>query len=224
MSTPTFSILHPTIRLPDGWRKAAATWTAMADNPAAVDHILIVDSQDIERLPLDDMRTRHVVINTKRHCYVDAINSGAAAANGDWLICAADDWFPVPHWDTEITRLVSNPRQREAIVNVVNGHHPTLIIYPIMSRAYYERPGRGGCSGHYFYPDYISMGSDDDLSLYAKRDGIVVESSMEFMHVHPWRGMTEHETHDAYAHVQSIESWHAKDAILPRRIAENFSK
>ncbi len=164
-----------------------------------------------------------MVINRSRHCYVEAQNAGARAATGKWLITAADDWFPASGWDSELRRLVPDPLHTEAVVNVVNNHHPQLIIYPIMTRAYYERPGRGGHpNGELFYPEYLSMGSDDDFTMVAYRDKVVIESPLRFEHRHPWRGDTSHDTHGAYAHVQSDEAWAVSAQVLPRREREGF--
>ncbi len=222
--TPDFSILHPTIRLPDGWRTAHDTWLATASDPSSIEYLLIVDRKDFDGRPRSTSNEVRVIMNPNRECYVDAQNWGARAATGKWLITASDDWLPAQGWDAELRRLVPGPLHTEAVVNVVNNHHPQLIIYPILTRAYYERPGRGGHpNGELFYPDYLSMGSDDDLTMVAYRDKVVIESPLQFEHKHPWRGDTSHDTHGAYAHVQSHEAWDVSARTLPRRERENFA-
>ena len=237
--TYDFSILHPTIRLSDGWRKAEQAWFDRCDHPEKVEYILIIDANDDELTP--SMFTRHaisnrrnpagnrwgslhVVTNYLRHCYVDAQNVGARWSYGDLLITSADDWFPCDHWDTRLHEALPD-FSREAVIDVDSQSFTgQIIIYPMMTRAYYERPGRGGCKGELFYPEYLSMGSDDDLTEYAKRDGVVVNATnLVFEHEHPWRGNAEHDTHGAYAHVQSMEAWEAKDRILSRRKENGFT-
>lgn len=226
MSGPLFSILHPTVRLPDGWMRAAEHWFRAASHPEDIEYLLTIDVDDLRKYV--ELQTRwhviqhRIIINHGRHCYVDAQNTAAREARGQWLICAADDWFAPRGWDDALRAL--DPT-REIVVDVENGHHPNLVIYPIMSRAYYERPGRGGCpNGELFYPEYLSMGSDDDLTEYARRDRVIVRLPLTFEHRHIWRGIADHDTHGAYAHVQSSEAWAAKDRILPRRRAEGFSR
>ncbi len=222
--TPEFSILHATIRLPDGWRAAYQAWKDACDHWSRVEYILAIDEQDIDvdmELP-DGVK---LVINHGRHCSVDAFNAAAEASTGDFLIQSADDWFPCPHWDTEIRKLVPD-MSKEAVIDVDNGHFTGhIIICPMLTRAYYERPGRGACGGKLFYPEYMSMGADDDFTLVAKRDGVVITAyHLFFDHRHPWRGNVDHDTHGAYAHNQSHAAWHAKDTVLPRRIAEDFRR
>ena len=46
MSSYDFSILHATIRLPDGWLAAYEEWKAKCDDWSKVEYILAVDSFD----------------------------------------------------------------------------------------------------------------------------------------------------------------------------------
>jgi hypothetical protein len=218
-----FSILHPTIRLPQGWMLAANAWLRSADNWREIEYILVTDDCTPLQLMPRDVITR--IVNTGRHCYVDAQNAAARYASGDFLVTAADDWFPPPHWDTGLLRLVPDPLTAETVIKVHADHHPDLIIYPIMTRAYYERPGRGGCPrGELFYPEYLSMGSDDDLTEYATRDGVVIEApDMHFEHRHPSLG--NHEFDDgSYEHGHSDEAWAVKERVLAWRRSENFAR
>lgn len=231
-----FSILHPTIRFPRGWQQAWEAWADTCDNPTAAEYLLTLDVDDWRgKRPLyfpwfTNKRNRtlnvEVLANKGRRCYVDAQNTAARAATGDFLITAADDWFPCPHWDSLLNELVPDPLTTEAVIKVYAPHHPDLIIYPILTRAYYERPGRGGCpAGELFYPGYLSMGSDDDLTEYATRDGVVIDAPhMKFDHRHVSLGCQEFQDGQSYEHVQSPEAWRVKDQVLPRRRLENFSK
>ncbi len=219
----TFSILHPTIRL-GAWKTIAQEWIKRADQPEKIEYVLCVD-RPIEELPVVDVApaTGCLIANRGRHCYVDAMNTAAQAAGGKVLVCAADDWFPCPHWDTLLRDAIGD-LHREAVVEVDNGHHPNIIIYPILTRSYYERPGRGGCpNGELFYPEYLSMGADDEFTEYARQDGVVIQAKqISFEQRHPWRGAAEMD--DAYRHVQSEAAWTAKDRVLPRRRADGFRK
>jgi len=219
---PEFSILHPTIRFP-GWQSAWRAWIDRADHPEEIEYWLVVDAGDVDNIK-PFWLAAHLLYNYGRACYVDAQNAAARACTGQFIITAADDWFPCPHWDTMLLDLVPDPLAIEAVVKVHAPHHSGLIIYPIMTRAYYAKPGRGGCpNGELFYPDYLSMGSDDDLTEYATRDGVVIDAPhMIFDHRHPSLGLSEMD--EAYKHVQSEEAWLAKDIVLARRRKEGFTK
>jgi hypothetical protein len=224
ITRPLFSILHPTIRFP-GWQEAWRTWINRADNPENLEYLLVIDQEDEGKLQLFFSST-YIIVNYGRSCYVDAQNCAARVAAGAWLITAADDWFPCDHWDSMLRDLVPDPLRTEAVVKVQASppHCPGLIIYPILTRAYYARPGRGGCpNGELFYPEYLSMGSDDDLTEYATRDGVVIDAPhMEFEHRHPSIGLSEMD--DQYKHVQSPESWQVKERVIERRRRENYAR
>jgi len=229
---PKFSILHPTIRLAnEGWRSAWECWADTCDQAEAVEYILAID--DWGNRPFYFpwwTSTRHrsitsvIVLNNGRCCYVDAQNTAAKAARGDFLITAADDWFPCLHWDSMLNALVPDPLHTEAVIKVRTQHHPDLAIYPILTRAYYERPGRGGCpAGELFYPEYLSMGSDDDLTEYARRDGVLLEApEMKFEHRHHSLGLAQED--EAYRYVASEEAWAVKERVIARRRRENYSR
>lgn len=211
---PLFSILHPTIRLPDGWLGAYKTWLGNCDDWSRVEYILCSEQP---RLLADFPEYRYrLLTNHKRPCYVDAINAAALASTGQILVVAADDWFPTPHWDTEILKHIPDPTIERVLW--IESEHPHLMTHAVMTRAYYERPGRGGCGGNLFHPAYSSYGCDDDLTAYAQRDGVVVRPGMRFEHRHWTLGTAPMD--DAYSHI--AQQGGDKDAIFARRQKENF--
>lgn len=226
--TPDFSILHASVRLPVGWRVAHDEWKAKCDDWSKVEYILAIDNADSKNWPdLDDVPNGvRIKVNTRRHTSVDAFNLAARKSSGKLLIQTADDWFPCDHWDTELRKILHDDFNKEAVIDVDSQHFTgQIIICPMMTRSYYERPDRGACGGEFFYPEYLSMGADDDLTEYAKRDGVIITAyHLHFQHRHPWTGNHEFDTHGAYAHNQRLESWATKDRVLPRRKADNFLK
>ena len=222
---PDFSILHATIRLPDGWRAARDEWRKKCSDWGKVEYILAVDPCDADLWPPWEPDVRQVT-NPGRRCSVDAFNWAAKCARGKVLIQSADDWFPPENWDLGIRGALGGDLSREAVVDVDSQHFTgQIIICPIMTRSYYEKPGRGTCRGEFFYPEYMSMGADDDLTEYAKRDNVVVQAyHLRFEHRHPWTGQHQHDTHGAYAHNQSLAAWETKDRVLKRRKEDGFLK
>ena len=215
----TFSLLHPTARVPEGWHPAWRAWSAACDDPSDCEYLVVVDEKDITRYPfiasaLVNAANGRVIfpkirMNSGRPCAVDAWNVAAREATGDVLVCVADDWFPCEHWDTLLKAAIPDLKG-QYVVWVGSNHCPGLIIHPILTRAYYERPGRGGMPhGELFYPDYISVGCDDDFTSYAKQDGVVIRASnIQFEHRHPSAGIGALD--DVYNHSNRQEAWDRK--------------
>lgn len=216
--TPLFSILHPTIRLPDGWMGAYKTWLGNCDDWSRVEYMLAVDGLSAagELWRRSDTLEYRIAANLRRRCYVDAINAAARASTGQILVVAADDWFPTPHWDTEILKHIPDPTIERVLW--IESEHPHIMTHAVMTRAYYERPGRGGCGGNLFHPAYSSYGCDDDLTAYAQRDGVVVRPGMRFEHRHWTLGTAPMDA--AYGHIAQMGG--DKDEIFARRQKENF--
>ena len=234
MKRPVFSLLHASDR-PDKWAAAYYAWMSKADNPESVEYILSVDANGpfprvsaAEVTEVEDVASGAVyyqVAYQGRRCSVDGYNAAAKASRGLVLVQVADDFFPPEHWDSLI--LGALPDLQGVYCLHVNAQDPwpQIMTHAIMTRAYYERPGRGGCpNGEFFYPEYLSMGADDDLTLYAKRDGVLIEAQhLKFEHRHPANQGTPLEAMDTvYRHEDSAEAHAVKARVLEKRIRENF--
>jgi hypothetical protein len=227
----TFSLLHPTKRLPEGWRPAWEEWNEKCDDLGECEYLLVLDLKDWKAWPTCfPWRLNHrpaiwmqVIMNQNRPCTADAWNVSAKAARGDVLVCVADDWFPCEHWDTRLKEVIPDLKG-EYVIWVGANHCPGLIIHPILTRAYYERPGRGGMpNGELFYPDYISVGSDDDFTSYSHQDGVVIRAwDIQFEHRHPSAGIGELDATYNWSNRQ--EAWDRKEEVLARRHRDEFKK
>lgn len=224
---PTFSLLHITRRLPDGWRPAWLDWSRKCVNGEAVEYILVTDDQDQQKgidthleegcIPLD------LAVNQDRQCTVDAWNTAAAVSTGDILVVVADDWFPCDRWDEAILRAIPDVTKEVCVWPAGEKATAGLMICPILTRAYYERPGRGGHpNGELFYPGYISVGNDDDFTEVAHRDGVIVHIPEVFEHRHFSTGEVPND--EVYQWSNRAEAWARKDAVISRRRAENYSR
>lgn len=131
-----------------------------------------------------------------RSSFVDNSNCAARIATGDVLVVATDDLEPPEYWDRLIVAALDSRtdlplrtlgdgrRQPEAIVKCSNGDARSdardLILHPVMTRARYER------QGWIFHPDYSGMYSDNEFTIRARIDGVVVEAPhIMFRHRHP---------------------------------------
>jgi hypothetical protein len=131
-----------------------------------------------------------------RSSFVDNTNRAAADSTGDVLIVATDDLEPPASWDALIRQAIESRRdlplrtlkdgrrQPEAILKCSNGDARSdardLILHPVMTRARYER------QGWIFHPAYSGMYSDNELTIRARMDGVVIDAPhIVFMHRHP---------------------------------------
>lgn len=219
-----FSLLHPTARLPNGWCKAHDEWLAKCDRPERYEHILAIDADQWDQRPQYLLAVR----NDGRPCAVDAWNEAARHARGRVLVVVSDDLFPCDHWDTKLLDVFLNknvPMSLEYVIEVNNGPYcREVITQPILTRAYYLRLGRGGHPhGELFYPGYLSVGSDDDFTLVARRDKVVIDARhLSFPHPHYRTG--EADVDEVYRWTNRNEAWDVKSEVLPRRIKENFAR
>lgn len=222
---PMFSLLHVSAR-PDKWIEAYAEWLQKADHPESLEYILCVDAGTEQDFAAKVARVR-LVLNHGRECTVDAWNAAAMASTGAVLVLVADDTFPCEHWDTLLLQAIGDT-SREAAVHVdYQDPWPWIMTHPILTRAYYERPGRGGCRpGDVLYHEYISVGSDDDFTEYAHRDGVVIECRtwIHFEHRHPLNASKGLAVIDAtYRHSNRQEAWDVKERVIGKRRRNGFT-
>jgi hypothetical protein len=153
----------------------------------------------------------------------------AGSASGDVMVCVADDFFPCPHWDTLLLDAIGDVR-REAVVWVdAQDNNPEIMTHPILTKAYYDKPGRGGMPhGELFYPEYLHFGCDDDFTEYSSKElgptGGVIDcrKTIHFEHRHPDSGTAPNDA--MYRWHQRQETWDRKHEVLPRRQACGFTR
>ena len=219
----TFSLCHSTARLPDGWRLAYQTWRENCDNWDDVEYVLSVDSADVDMWP--DLHGTGIVLteNTGRQCAVDGWNAAGRASTGKFLITAADDMFPPPHWDTELKKVVPN-MDGEYAVEVLTGTSPAddewmrCMLHSLITRKYYERIG-----SNFFDPRFFGMYADVWFTEVARHHGVVIDARhLTFKHRH-WIG-TNVSYDDIYQRQNSAQRYDRGMEILGDLRAEGYPK
>ena len=154
------------------------------------------------------------------------MNAAAKASTGQVLVMVADDFFPPEHWDTLLLEAIPDLSGEYAVHVDAQDPWCWIMTHPILTRAYYERPGRGGCKpGDLFYPEYLSVGCDDDFTECAKRDGVVINAKhLKFEHRHPALKLVELKDRDAvYQHEDSAEAYAVKERVLGKRRRNGYT-
>lgn len=209
-----FSILHATRRADDAL-KAMYFWLSQADNASAIEWIFAVDEDDQETIKkLHGYRV--VKVSGKDKGPVAAWNAAAKESSGKILVQMSDDWIPCLHWDLAIASRLSEKIDGEAALQISDGHRKDdLMCMAILTRKYYDR------YGYVFYPEYFSMYSDNEFTLQAQRDGVIVEAKdIVFQHAHPvFQGKKFEEMDAVYQRSNASENYQSGKKILDSRMS-----
>lgn len=228
-SRPVFSLCHSTARLQNGiWYEAFLKWLESCDNTDLVEYIVSVDARDVKNgmiLGPSDSETYtdflfyfssfKTVTNFGPQTAVAGWNTAAAASTGLFLITVADDYFPPPHWDTELLKCIPS-LDSECVLDVDNsdGSYP-LLPFSFLTRRYYEK------LGYLFYPEYIGMLADNDFTNTARLDGVVLNARhLKFQHLHPEHGTAPID--DIYRRQHRNEAWKVGREVYKRRQKPNW--
>jgi hypothetical protein len=244
------SVIHPAAR-PAQLASAIAAWYRRRSGAAGValpfEYIVCHHAEqaaEFARLaPAEALRSQFAgcsrIVNSGpnhptrngRSSFVDNVNCAAAASTGDVLVMATDDLEPPESWDALILRAIeAHPelpqralrdgrQQTEAVVKCSNGDARSdardLILHPVMTRARYER------QGWVFHPAYSGMYSDNELTIRARIDGVVIEAPhIVFMHRHPDLGTAA--TDQVYRWQNSREEFARGKETIQARAALGF--
>jgi len=216
----TFSLVHASARLPQGWLAAHDAWITNCDQVEKIEYILCVDTADKDQWPFS-LGPILLVENTGKQDAVSAWNCAAAASTGKFIIQVADDLYPPPHWDTELLKVIPD-LDGEYVIEVRTGtslddEWRRCMAHSFLTRKYYER------YGYLFHPEYEGMYADDEFTEKARRDGVVVDARhLLFEHRH-WIGTTV-PFDDIYKRQNSQERYDRGLEILGRRRAQGFPK
>ncbi len=218
---PKFSIIHPTARVPDGWRPSANAWAERCDKPESVEYILCVDACDTDKMLYNNIRffpESDVVINHSNRSSSAASNCAASLSTGEILVVIADDMFPPEHWDTQLLDLGLDTAKPWLLEISTGGPRDgELILSPILSRALYEK------WGYLYWHEYISMYADDDMTAHARQDGVVVQArQFQLDHRHFTYGKSPHD--EVYAWQNRSESTAKGIEVFERRKANRFGE
>jgi hypothetical protein len=186
-----------------------------ASGHPSIDYVLSVDDDDPDLGGYRDLAARlavRLVVGSNRSL-VDAVNRAAACANGDLLIVVSDDFGCPKHWDESLAGIVG-PRHDVAI-QVHDGNNTERMTLPIVGRALYER------LGYLYYPRYLSMFADDDLTEVARSLGALVDAPhLLFPHRHYLFGQAEFDA--TYAGQNAPNRWWSGWRLYEMRRATRF--
>ena len=167
-------------------------WLQAAEFPERIEHIFAFDRDDTASVE-GFGAYRHVIVEEQDKGCVAAWNLATRASNGQILIQLSDDWLPIRHWDTKIAARFRDA-SKPGVLRVSDGRRvDDLLAFAIFTRAYLELLG-----GDFLAPDYFGVYSDDEFSLRAYQNGVVIDArDIVFEHCHPSfsQGAVYDETH-----------------------------
>lgn len=171
------SLLHATRGRPEQAVSCRNKWLSLADNPAAVEHIFGIDSDD--NASLTSINTARVISEAGKGC-VAAWNLCAKASTGEILVQLSDDWEPVQGWDTILINEFQHATGEQVLAISDGARTDDLLCMAILNRARYEK------QGFLFHPDFFSVYSDNYFTWCAQRDGVIKDAKhIVFEHKHP---------------------------------------
>ena len=209
--TPTISLIHATRGRSSKAVACREAWMNTAATPWNVEHIFAVDVDDKESA---QMAKQFVSVTSEKRSCVAAWNLAAKQARGDLIVQLSDDWLPTQNWDARLLEAVKGrDLKREQVVIAVNDGHrkDDLLCMAILSRARLE------AQGELFFEGYESVFSDNEFSVRAFADGVVVDARdrITFEHAHPAFGAAPMDK--TYEHNNSTERYKAGKALFDAR-------
>lgn len=207
-----FSLLHATRGRPDQAIKTRDYFYMAAVNPLGVEHIFAIDADDAESLE-KLKHYKHVVVENPNGC-VKAWNAAAAASSGHVLVQLSDDWLPCLEWDDRVWAKI-DPAKPQVVAISDNHRKDHLLCMAILTRARYEQQGR-----EMFSPEYFGVFSDNEFSLRAYKDGVVIDARKEivFDHQHAlWLGIPQEKWDETYKRQNAPERYKEGEEIFLRR-------
>lgn len=204
------SILHATRRAEQAVQ-AMYAWLSTAFNASAIEWIFAVDEDDSETI--ERLKGFRMVKSKVNGGPVAAWNEAAKASSGKIIVQMSDDWIPCGHWDAALVKKFDDKIHEEAVLKISDGHRKDdLMCMAILTRKYYDR------YGYLFYPEYFSMYSDNEFSLQAKRDDVVIDGEdIIFRHYHPFFN-PEKLMDEVYKRSNAPERYAHGKAILEKRM------
>jgi hypothetical protein len=208
---PTITLVHATRGRSTKAVGCRESWLNTAANPWNVEHVFAVDSDDKESV---QMAKQFVSVRSEKRSCVAAWNLAAKAARGDLIVQLSDDWAPTQGWDLRLLEEVKGrDLKREPIVIAVNDGHrkDNLLCMAILSRARLE------AQGDLFFDGYESVFSDNEFSIRAFADDVVVDarSRITFEHLHPAFGKAPMDK--TYDHNNSTARYESGKALFEAR-------
>lgn len=224
MAKPVFSLIYTSVRA-DRIEPVLADWVSKCWLDR-IEIILAVDGNDpacqAVAKSLQDKYAKHpglfkwCIQPDEPFCCVTGWNLAAEKSSGSVLIQVTDDMVPPMDWDLKLLQLKPEDWvHSDHAVHVEDGYVHNIMVLAIITRARYER------YGYFFYPDYLSLFSDTELTAVAYRDGVVIDAKhLLFEHMHPDCKKRDRDSVDL-KHA-SQERWHNGEALFNLRKSKNF--
>jgi cephalosporin hydroxylase len=200
---PTISLVHATRGRPKEAALARKTWLDMADDPARIEHIFAIDTDDDESDCL--RRFHHVSVHPGGGC-VRAWNYGCFATEAPVIVQLSDDWTPIPGWDTVILERLGDLNEPKVLAVNDGFRTDKLLCMSICTRVYW------GLDYFLFHPWFKGMYCDNWFTELAYERGAVIEArDLTFLHNHPFKTgapmdktYAEHNSPERYAQGEAV--------------------
>lgn len=198
------SILFPSRSRSLRAKVTAEKWLANAG--CDVELIVSLDSDDPD--PYNNMPGK--IVRGQNRSAVDAINRAAKVSSGQILIQIAEDFNCPEMWGAKIVDFTQG--KTDWILKTQDGIQDWIITLPIMDRAYYNR------FGYVYYPEYLHMFCDTEMSCVADLTGKRITSTLMFPHNH--YSVTKEPKDQISAKADS--TWNQGEKLFIERYKKNF--
>ena len=228
--TPIFSLCHGTARVPGGWEEACERWRRACHRPERVEYVLSIHRRGRELgysdLSFPDLYQETLMalrlwwpdsgvlaVNPGEPTMTNNGNMAAACSSGRVLVDVNDDLLPCDGWDTALFEAIERAGGLDSdfVIKVSHGdYHPELITHPVLSRSYYERIGPVDTA-------YLAYGADDEATVRAYRDGVVIDApQIVFEHLDWRKGQRPKDAIDEWNNRPEV--WKNRAETLDKRV------
>lgn len=223
---PTFSVLHASYGRPAKAVLAMRQWFERATVPEGVEYVFALNDDDLafhqymELLSwMTQLAKRIIIITGRFKGSAPAWDAAAKASSGQILIQGQDDIEPPDGgWDSMLLEWLQGAntdlgrwRSVPTVVAVRDGYRKDgLLCTAICNRLRYEQ------QGHFLFPGYISVFSDDEFTIRAISDDsegkcMLIKTDLVFWHHNPYHTgapqdatLRRENSSEAYAHGQAL--------------------
>lgn len=161
-------------------------------------------------MPVFGKSENYKILRYENRSAVDAINNAAKIAKGDILIVLSDDFDCPDNWGAQIIEATQG--KTDWILKTPDGIQDWIITMPIMDRAYYNR------FGYVYYPEYLHMFCDTELSCVADLTARKIEANIPFQHNHYSTGRGQKDE----VSIKADKTWDQGEKLFIERYKKNF--
>lgn len=178
---------------------------AKAADPKAVEWVFGIDDDDLPSRQALSVYPHHISKAGGGCCR--AYNETVAGTDGEIIVCASDDVYPIQDWDRIIVERFGDV-SKPLVLDVADGTgRDWLIPIQILTRAWFDK------YGFVFPPGFKSMYGDVWLTETAYRQKAIVHArDLVFEHKHPFFGTAPMD--DVYQHENAINRYKEGQDLL----------